>query len=596
MEERLPPPPPPNRDRKKKKSVVLPLLLFFVTFILLLGVIGIILVVSALRSPKAISAPRNSVLRIQLSGELPEYVPPSGLAVLTGKKPFFFYDYLALIEKAKNDPKIAGIYLEIYPLSAGYAQMSELRHALQDFQAADKFVTVYGEMWSESEYYLASVGDDVFMTPESMLMLDGFMSRISFYQEALAWAGIKVDVAAFKEYKSFADSYRYAEMTDAHRESTTALLSEINQNFIKDVASSREIAEEKVSDALTNGTYDAETAFTAGLIDGVQYRDQVEASIAKKLNTDVKNLHLIEFYRYFIPNHGQPGGTNQVAVLLANGTINSGTADRGAFGDSVVGSDWFVDQVRSIREDDRIKAVVVRIDSPGGSGLASDVMWRELKNLEADGIPLVASMGNVAASGGYYLAMGCPTIFCEPMTITGSIGVVAMRIDMADFYNNIKVNVQVLKTGPNADFFDPYRPLTDEERDAFLQRTGQFYQAFVEKAAESRNKAFDDFEPLAHGRVWSGSAALQNGLVDRQGGLMDAVRFAAQSAGLSRYSVRLFPGEKDFWALLQDSQVEAKNDPVIDQVLPPLAKRLVDLNVAKQPQPLAVLPFDIEIQ
>lgn len=596
MRQDFPPPPPPQRQERPSRSVMLPLVLFLVALLLFLLLIGFFFLLSGLRQPKAQNARPNSVLRLVLGGEMPEVRPSTGMEALTGQRFFVFHDYLSLLEKARRDGKISGLVLEVNPLQVGFAQLDELRAAIAQFRSEGKWVVCYGESWAEAEYYLASSCDQIFLAPESFLMLDGFMARATFYRDALEWAGIKVDVAAFREYKNFADVYRYNQMSDPHREALERLLHFFHQRFVEQVAQSRSLAPDRIEAAL-QGTFEASKALEAGLIDRVGYRDEVVAEVMKRLNVDDKeSLRWVEGKRYFVPGKASMAGS-QVAVLVASGGIQSGHADRGTFGNSVVGSEWFINELQKIRDDSRIKALVVRIDSPGGSALASDVMWRELRNLNQEGFPVVASMGNVAASGGYYLAMGCPTIFAEPSTITGSIGVISMRLDFTQLYDNLKVNVEVLKTAPMADFFDPYRPPSEEEMQAFLARTEVFYRGFVEKAATSRGMEFAQFEPHARGRVWVGSDALERGLVDRLGGLGDAVRHAAELAGMEKYSVRHFPEEKGLLELLRQAEPQAFESSALARFLPAPTLLLMELSQQASPaQPFALMPFYLEIQ
>jgi protease-4 len=598
MMSQLLPPPPPKRQERQPRSVLLPLLLFLLALLLFIALIGSFLLLSGFRQPRAQSAKPNSVLRLVLGGELPEVRLSSGMEALTGQRSFAFHDYLSTIEKAKADAKITGMVLELSPLQVGFAQLDELRSAIGQFRSAGKWAICYGESWAEAEYYLASSCDQIVLPPESFLMLDGFMARATFYRDVLDWVGIKVDVAAFREYKNFADAYRYNQMSDPHKEALNRLLQFYHQRFVDQVAQARQITADQVETALQLGTFEASKARDAGLIDLVGYRDDVVAEVMKRLEIeDKESVRWIEAKRYFVPGRPASMAGSQVAVLLTSGGIQSGNADRSTFGNPVVGSEWFVEELHKIRRDSRIKALVVRIDSPGGSALASDVMWRELQNLQQEGFPVVASMGNVAASGGYYLAMGCPVIFAEPTTITGSIGVISMRLDFSKLYEHLKMRVEVLKTAPMADFFDPYRSATDEELQAFLARTEVFYRGFVEKAASSRGHDFETFEPHARGRVWVGSDALERGLVDHLGGLSDAVSHAAKLADLEKFSTRYFPEEKGLMEILRQAEPQVSTDAALARFIPEPAQALIELGQHTAPlQPCAILPFYLEIQ
>lgn len=246
MRQDFPPPPPPQRQERPSRSVMLPLVLFLVALLLFLLLIGFFFLLSGLRQPKAQNARPNSVLRLVLGGEMPEVRPSTGMEALTGQRFFVFHDYLSLLEKARRDGKISGLVLEVNPLQVGFAQLDELRAAIAQFRSEGKWVVCYGESWAEAEYYLASSCDQIFLAPESFLMLDGFMARATFYRDALEWAGIKVDVAAFREYKNFADVYRYNQMSDPHREALERLLHFFHQRFVEQVAQSRSLAPDRI--------------------------------------------------------------------------------------------------------------------------------------------------------------------------------------------------------------------------------------------------------------------------------------------------------------------------------------------------------------
>lgn len=597
-----PPEVPQPQPRSEKRSLVLPLLIMGVVLFLLVGLIGAaVLAFSFGSGPAPVKASKNSVLDLRIGGEITEYVPPAGLELLFSQNRLFFHDYLDLIREAQNDRHITGIFLRVDPLAIGWAQAQELRGALQRFRDSGKWVVGTGEIWGEKEYYLASVSDEVYLAPEAIVMLDGMMSRVTFYKDALDWAGISVDVAAFKEYKNFADPYRYNKMSETHRQATSELLDGIYTHFLDTVSQSRTLDPTAFRNAIGASIDTAADAIETGLVDGALYLDQVEQRLHEKMQLDSgQKPKLIKADRYYVPARRNVSGNSQIALLIASGTIQSGDVERGAFGDAVISSDVFVRNLRKAREDDRVKAVVIRIDSPGGSALASDVIWREIKQTSAAGKPVIASMGTVAASGGYYMAMACDAIYAQPTTITGSIGVISMRISMQELYANLRLHVDVVKTDPLADFYDPYRTLTDSEREEFLARTQSFYTSFVTKAAQSRGMEFEELEQFARGRVWTGSAAHTHGLVDYLGGLNDAIAMAVEKAGLGdQYRIRLMPEEKEFWDMIrEDGLVESRSDQVLKSVLPKQQRMIIDLMNDPQSRgvPAALMPFYIDIE
>lgn len=589
----------PKPRRRPRRHVVIPLIVLGVFFIFLVFAVAMAVLLMSFRGPKPVKVSSRTVLVLNTGGEMPEYVPEMGLEQLLGGTRLTLTDHLNLIRKAARDSKVEGIFLRVEPLQMGWAQVTELRKALQAFKEQGKWIIAYGEIWSEPEYALALAADEIYAAPESFVFLDGLMSRVSFYGEVLAWAGVHVEVSAYKEYKNFADPYRYHEMSQAQREAMEMLLHGIEKELFETLVQARDVDMETVKQALQHGITRPQDAVDLHLMDGLAYLDTVEARIAEHLGVaqvdDVRFLDHDQYYRRPVSEDGW--GSSEIALLYAVGGIQSGNGDRGLFGDAVVASDTFIENLRDAAQNPRVKAIVVRIDSPGGSALASDVIWRELQKIER--VPVIASMGNVAASGGYYLAMGCDAIVANPSTITGSVGVVAMRLNFQQLYQNLMVHVDVVKTGERADFFDPYRALTDNERKAFHQRTEEMYVSFVQKAASCRKMTFEDFEPFARGRIWTGAQAKERGLVDLLGGLRDALELAAERAGLSDYHVRVFPPKKDFWELMREGRWTRSEVPAwLQQALSPAQRSFLDClsQTGSKTQFCAMIPFVVDVR
>lgn len=595
---------PAPRRTKKKRNLFLPLFFLGLFLFLILGMAGIVYILFQFKSHGPIRVDEESALRIDLDASIQEYHPAVGLELLFQENQLFLHDYVDLIQKAANDDKIAGIYLVVGLQSLGWAQLQELHAGLTSFKSSGKWIWAYGEMWTEKEYYLATAADRVFLPPESVLLLDGLMSRTSFYAEALARLGIKVDVAAYGEYKNFADPYRYTEMSSAHREAIRALLDGMEAELFSAIETGRALSQSAIRSTFDAAVYNADQAIQAGLFDAIAYPDEIAREMSSTMGIQGdRDPPVVEAKHYFSPqrNHASWVQGDQIALLFASGAIQSGSAERGMFGDTVVSSDAFITQLEAARDNPHTKAIVVRIDSPGGSALASDVMWREIRKTSQNGIPVIASMGNVAASGGYYLAMGCDAIVAQPTSITGSIGVVSMRFDASSLYDMIKINVEVLKTSPEADFFDPHRTLSAEERERFDARTQHFYRTFVTKAAASRNQPYETFEKNARGRVWLGRDALDRGLIDTFGGLQEAIHLAASKAGIHTYSIHVYPKQKDFWTYLRESRLAQKPDAemgLVARLCPPPLRLLMDCAFAAptHTMDLALAPYWIEIQ
>lgn len=599
MNQTTPPPPQNPTPPPKRRSACLPFLLIGFFVAVLAALVGIILIILSMRSSKPVSVTRNSVLRIRLSGLIKEYTPPSPFEFLLDSRSLELHDYIHMINRAKHDAKIVGVWLEIGNTNLGWAQLDGLRRSLSELKQAGKWIIASGELWQEREYFLASVADEVYMSPESIILLDGLMSRTTFYADLLKKYGVGVHVEAIGKYKSYGDAYQRSQMSEFHRESTRALLDAIETAFLEAVGAGRNIEMEALRTMLRNTVYDPHEAMELGLLDGTRYNDEIRDEIAERLGTPVGRLRLVEGSRLIQPRGGSGFASDQIAVIYALGAIQSGNGVSGLFGETVLGADSFIEDLLAARENPKVKAIVIRIDSPGGSALASDIMWREIRRTSEMGIPVIASMGSVAASGGYYIAMACQEIVALPTTITGSIGVVTMRLDLEGFYQKFLVNVGVVKTAPSADFFDPHRALTRAEIEGLHQRTTLSYKSFVAKVAESRNMSYEDVEPWAQGRVWSGADALEHHLVDHFGNLEYAIQLAARRAEISNYGIIRFPLEEDYWEMLQRGRLTRAGEQAAFRKWLPEELRFLHSLVAGPDEPdvhlLAIAPFHVRI-
>jgi protease-4 len=599
-------PPRPTPQRKRKKSLVVPIILLglFGMFILFVGVmVYFISSFSSFSSDKPVNVSQDSVLRVSLMGSISEYKPPTAGELLFNDISTHFHEYIRAVERAATDDKIKGIWLEVGANTMGWSQAKEMRTALQEFRNSGKWILAHGEFWQEKSYYIASVADEVYLVPEAYLLFDGFSSERTFYGDFFRRFGINVHVEAFGEYKNFADPYRYNKMSDAQRESTEVLLSGISSHLIDAILASRDITKEALTEYMSKPLGDIEKAVEIGLLDGAIYEDDLMAKMAERVGKeDPDDLRFVweENYARKYRSSGGFGSGGKVAVIYASGAIQSGWASTGAFGDNVIASDRFIDTLKDARKNSNVKAIVLRIDSPGGSALASDVMWKEIRRTSEEyGIPVVASMGNVAASGGYYMAMAADKIVASPMTITGSIGVVAMRVDFEGLYNDYNLHVDVVKTAPSADFFNVSRQLTQQEIDVFHERTYQSYRRFVTKASQSRGVEYDDFEQFARGRVWLGTDALQHNLVDELGELDRAIELAAELAELSDYRTAIFPRQGDPWEMLRN-QATGRSQVKLDKFrafVPEHLRKFYDIKASEPNSPVhiwAVMPYALE--
>ena len=517
------------------------LFLFFVlSFFILVG-IG-----SAFSSDDKAVIEDNSVLRLDLDKPIKEVGVENPFAELGafggGDETIGLKDIREAITYAAADDHIKGIYIKAENPGAGWATLEEIRDELAEFRKSRKFVYAYGESYSEKGYYLASLADKIYLNPAGMLEWNGLSADYEFYKGTFDKLDVQPLIFRVGEFKSAVETFSRTDMSEASKRQSIELLNALYGNYIDNVSKSRKIPASELrgladSLAITN----AESAARYKLVTHVGYADEVTSALKKELKLDEKkDIEFVSLGKYLKGDHsGNDGDFNKrVAVVIAEGNIISGEGD-----ESNIGSESFVKELRKIRENDKIKAVVLRINSPGGSALASDIMWREIE-LTRKKKPVIASMSDVAASGGYYMAMGCDKIVAQPNTITGSIGIFGILFNLENFFNKkLGVTFDGVKTNPHADWPTLTREMTDFEKMKIQRSVEEGYATFTRKAAEGRKMPVERLRSLASGRVWSGVEAKANGLVDVLGGLDEAIKIAAKAAKLDEgdYRVRYYP-------------------------------------------------------
>ncbi len=507
--------------------------------LLIVGIIAVALLADTMGRP---SVPDNSVLVLNVSGELPDYVPEEPLAKALGiNQQQSFTSLLTQLRKAKVDNRVGGVLLEINFPGIGWGKADELRDAIADLRASGKPVYAYLEIGTNREYYIATAAEKVFVAPPGDIYINGFAAEAMFYKGSLDKLGIEADVIQIgPKYKNAPDRYTRKEMSDGQREVINALLDEYFSRFTNAIAESRKKSVEDVKALIDNAPYTAAQAKSQGLIDDAIYREQVDEQFKTRLGykTDDK-LRTIRGGQYReIPSDtlGLNKG-ERVAVIYASGAINVGRSSSGPVNGEMVGSDTIVEAVNDAANDKSIKAIVLRVDSPGGSALASDLMWYALENAKAKK-PVVVSMGDVAASGGYYIACNANKIVAQPSTVTGSIGVFLGKPVVKGLYDWLGVTNEYVMRGKNAGLFRETEKWTPEERAKMVDQTNSIYfDNFIPKVAKGRNKSVEEANTLGQGRVWTGTQAKANGLIDEFGGLEKAIEIAKQLANL--------PAEKD---------------------------------------------------
>ena len=504
-------------------------------------------------------------------------------------------DILKNIKKAKSDPNIDGIYLDLTFIQAGIATIEEIRNALIDFKESGKFIISYSDTYTQPTYYLASVADKIYLNPEGLLIFVGLRSEIMFYKDALKKLGVEPQIIRHGKFKSYVEPYIYNKMSDENRQQIMAYMGSIWNHMLEGISKEREISIKKLNELADNLTLrKAELAVKNGLIDGVKYKDEVLAELAELTNkTDDKKIEHISLAKYTkVPDKKRKSlGKNKIAVVYASGTVIMGEG-----GEGTIGSDRISRAIRKARKDSSVKAIVFRVNSGGGSALASEVIWREIK-LAQEVKPVIASLGDVAASGGYYIVAPAQKIIASPNSITGSIGVFGLFFTGKELLNDkLGIHVDVAKTNNFSDIGSFTRPFTAEEREVFQFMVEDFYDTFITKVGEGRNMAKEEVDAIGQGRVWSGANAIDIGLIDGFGGLEDAIELAAEAANLETYRIVDYPKLKDpFQQLLEDLQGNVKTS-ILKQELGAEYKYYESLkNITEQQGLQARIPYEIDI-
>ena len=526
---------------------------------LMLGVFSIIIIFSIFASSgdsKEVILDKPHLLRLELNGIIQDRVEemPFNFSRITGGDVNILglNDILANIKKAKTDENIKGIYIEIGIINTGFATREEIRNALLDFKESGKFITTYSEIYTQGSYYLASVADYICMYPEGGMELRGLNSTIPFFTNALKKMGIEPQVIRHGKFKSAVEPFMLTEMSDENREQIETYMGSIWEHFLKNVASDRELTRDRLNEMAENlEIQTTEDAVRLGLVDSLFYRDQFQNHLANLMEQenydDINFVSLKKYNKVKNENARDKFKKEKVAVIYAQGEIQSGEGS-----ETVIGSERISKAIRKARKDEKVKAIVLRVNSPGGSALASDVIWREMK-LANEEKPVVVSMGDVAASGGYYIACASDKIYASPNTITGSIGVFGIMPNIEELMTDkIGITFDNVKTNKFADLGSVNRPLTQEEYDIIQKGVVDVYNTFTSKVAEGRDMSQENVDDIGQGRVWSGTNAMDINLIDEYGGLEAAVAGAAELAELEDYRIYELPEQKDpFQELLE---------------------------------------------
>lgn len=570
------------------------LALIFILFFVLLSA----LISSAVSEGEGV-VKENTVLKISLNYPINERgsSSPFGEALdlynMKAEKKLGLDDILARIDAAKENNSIKGIYLNMSSLGANFATAQEIRDALLDFKESGKFVIAYSEYYSQMAYYLASAADKVYLHPEGSLDFKGLSSQVMFFKDALDKLGIDAQIIRVGTYKSAIEPFILDKMSDANRLQVTSYLGSMNKIFMDNIAKSRNIGLDSLQQFADDYVgFEAGGALRSNLIDSLKYKDEILDELAQLLGTnDSQKINSLSLENY-VPEGRPNTAKDRIAIIYADGEIVSGEGSQ-----STVGSATISRAIRKAREDNRVKAVVLRVNSPGGDAVASDVIWREVALCKLQK-PIIASMGDMAASGGYYISCAADSIFAQPNTITGSIGVFGIVPNMSNFLNSkLGIHLDGVKTAKYADFGDVSRPLTSEERFILQQHVNRTYSVFTKRVADGRNLSQAAVDSIGQGRVWTGQQALENGLVDRVGSMQDAVAAAASKAGIDAYRLVSYPAAKSRLELFLSSSSDDVRSYFTKKELGevyPYYKQMKDLLQLRGIQ--ARIPYDIVVQ
>ncbi|MBN2237408.1 MAG: signal peptide peptidase SppA [Bacteroidales bacterium] len=549
---------------------------------------------------KEVIAQDHSILHLNLDYEITDRsnnapFSPLNFSEFSMKENPGLDEIVRAIEKAKDDPKIEGIYLSAPTVLTGMSSTQEIRKALKAFKESGKFIIAYATVFDQKGYYLASVADKLFLHPEGFILFTGLNGKITFYKGALEKLGVDMQIIRHGQFKSAVEPFMLDKMSDANKKQTSALIHSVWDEILAPISESRGLTIEQLNQNADNlSLNDADDALNLGYVDGLKYPDEIEDQLLTYSGgEDKEDLNLISVSKYINTSFYKEGSKSRdkIAVIYATGEIMAGKGD-----DTYIGEKNIVNALRDARENSRVKAVVLRINSPGGSALVSDLIWREVELTRLEK-PVIASMSDVAASGGYYIACNASSIFAEPTTITGSIGVFGMVPNLEGLLTDkLGITFDAVSTNANADFMDITKPLAPFQESIILRSIENTYSSFVGKVATGRGMTFEAVDAIGQGRVWTGVQALELGLVDKLGGLDDAIAAAAEAAEITDYRILSLPVQKDpIMQLLED--LSGESQILLDKQFGEFAKQARYLkNIEKQDFIQARMPYDLQIQ
>jgi len=560
--------------QNKKLWLAIAVLLIIVVSAIVLG-IGFLYLIN---QPEPVRA--GTIVEVTLSGPVSEFPAQDPWAEMFSSGGLSLWELHRVFRTAAKDESVEGIFLEIFPLGASWAQIEELRDIISEFKGSGKPVWAFlsVDMVTEGQLYLASTADYIATNPTAGFLVNGLMAEVLFKKRTLEKLGIKPQFIQLKEFKS-AEEYTREELSPEIRGMLESILVELQNRFIETVARDRNIESADVQELVNLGLAGSQLAVEMNIIDETAYRHQIRKRISEEVKGS-KRYRGISAQDYLESTGFPSGGAAKahVAVVAANGTITSGKSEAFA---GLMGGTTISAELRELRENDSIDGVILRVDSPGGSPVGSDMIWREVTLLEEEGKPVIVSMSGVAGSGGYYISMGAGRIISQPSTITGSIGVIFGKFDVSGLYEWLGMDVDRVKVAPNADLFSLQSSLTQEQRAQIEDWMNEVYRDFVQKAAEGRSMEYDELEPKAHGRIYTGAQALDQGLVDQLGGMIVAIAEMKNALNIDQkdqVQLELFPKPKTLFELLASGKL-------LEIGQPPLLRDLMakELHILENP-------------
>lgn len=565
-----------------------------ISIVFIFTIIGI---ASSINSTPDYSPKNNTVYKLTLDGSLSDNTEENPLAMLMGEteKVLSLKDILSTIQTAKENKNISGIYIEAKSLNAGSASLEAIRRALTDFKESGKFVIAYSDNYSQGCYYLCSVADKVFLNPQGTLGLIGMASQTMFYKELLKKVGVDMMIFKVGTYKGAVEPFMLDKLSDANREQIQSYMSTIWDNVTSGIAESRNISTEDINNFANQGYAfaSAEKAVECKLVDELKYRPEAEEYVKELAGQSDKRLQTADITKIKSIKTINREKADRIAILYAEGEIKPEVSSSPYNVEQTI-TEKVATELIKLKNDNNIKAVVFRVNSPGGSAFVSEQIWRQVVELKKVK-PIVVSMGDVAASGGYYISCAASKIIAEPNTLTGSIGIFGIFPNVTGLFNKLSLTTDIVKTNTYADLGDMSRPMREDEKVLIQSFVERGYETFITRCADGRGMSKEAINEIGQGRVWTGEQAKERGLVDELGGINKAIETAASLADLSDYSLTYVSGTKDFWKEFIEKQLGEVKVSIVKSVLGDEYEYFKNLsNIKTTTGVQARLPYDVK--